>query len=112
MAVGFRNRENLIRHDLHFIDRAIHLKRRKEIYEELYPETKQGVIGGIVSGKSRSKDKGTTMLDIVVQKESEKESFAKDAAIKTGYSKLSVVYRTILYRTVPYRWHNVGIMLA
>lgn len=34
--------ENLVRFDLHYIDRCDQLARRDEIYKELYPETKAG----------------------------------------------------------------------
>ena len=34
--------ENLIRNELHWFDRDMQLKRRKEIYENLHPETRKG----------------------------------------------------------------------
>ena len=50
------------------------LKRRKEIYETLHPETKAGTAGGKASGVSRSGKDRT----------SDKMSFVQDTASKTG----------------------------
>ena len=44
--------ENLIRNELHWLESDKQLKRRKAIYEELHPETKQGTAGAI--GKHNS----------------------------------------------------------
>jgi ParB family chromosome partitioning protein len=37
--------ENLIRAELSPAEQALHITRRKELYEKLHPETKQGAIG-------------------------------------------------------------------
>lgn len=66
--------ENLIREELHYIDRGNQLKRRKEIYEELYPETKVG-------GDKKSKEIKTRIP------RSDKSSFVADTSDKTGRSK-------------------------
>jgi phage N-6-adenine-methyltransferase len=63
--------ENLIRNDLVVLERGEQLKRRKEIYEEIHPETKANVIGGIKRQDSAS----------------ELNSFAKDTSEKTGISQ-------------------------
>jgi ParB family chromosome partitioning protein len=43
--------ENLIRNELNTVERADHFVRRKEIYETLHPETKNGALGGGRDGK-------------------------------------------------------------
>ena len=53
------------------------LKRRKEIYEAMYPETKHGGLPGLPGG-GKAKD------DIM-------SSFATDTANKTGYSSLTAL---------------------
>lgn len=65
--------ENLIRNELHYIDRGEQLKRRKEIYEELYPETKKGAI-----------NQYTKVLS--AESADSKNSFVNDTARKTGVS--------------------------
>jgi ParB family chromosome partitioning protein len=68
--------ENLVRNELHYTIRGEFLMRRKEIYEELHPETKQGIAGGKASGISR----GTSAESALVQ------SFVADTSDKTGVS--------------------------
>ena len=82
----YSNKKNNFCYELLFIDRGNHLKRRKEIYEILNPETKKGVAGGIASGISRSK--GTTAPSAIVQK----KSFVEATIIKTGFSKRKIIF--------------------
>jgi N6-adenosine-specific RNA methylase IME4 len=70
--------ENLIRADLHYTDRAVFLARRKEIYEELYPETKAISKGG--------KFKGNRYKKVV----KETVSFTKNTARKTGLTDRTI----------------------
>lgn len=63
--------ENLVRANLSAAEEAMHLKRRKDLYEKLFPETKKG-------GDPKTK----------VQ--SGKKSFSKDTAEKTGKDKRTV----------------------
>jgi len=76
--------ENLIRYELHFIDRGNHLKRRKEIYEELNPETKHGVVGGLAGGRGRSKI-ATEIISVA-----KKPSFSKDTSNKIGVTERTI----------------------
>lgn len=84
------DKSNLFRHNLHYINHGIHLKRCKEIYEELYPENKQYAH---LKNYPRTPDgrvtkESNTMPNIVLGKSI---SFIKDVAIKTGYSEVTVM---------------------
>jgi ParB family chromosome partitioning protein len=68
--------ENLIRNELHYSERADLLLRRKEIYEELYPETKR---------EATLKQNRNEIIS-----ERTKPSFVKDTAEKTGQSERTV----------------------
>ncbi|MFN3481023.1 MAG: ParB/RepB/Spo0J family partition protein [Thermodesulfovibrionales bacterium] len=68
--------ENLIRAELNALEKAEHLLRRKEIYEELHPETKAGVKGALVKHGRISAN--------------ETVSFAEDTARKTGLSPRTI----------------------
>lgn len=69
--------ENLIRNELFYTDKADQTKRRKAIYEILYPETKNG-------GDRKSKKIRMQTLH------SDRPSFVEDTAKKTGRSKRAV----------------------
>ncbi len=66
--------ENLVRHELNPLDRAVFLFERKTIYERLNPETKAGVAGG----KARQGTAG----EIV--------SFARDTAERVGLTDRTI----------------------
>ena len=70
--------ENLVRNELHYIDSGNLTKRRKEIYEELHPETKQGMVNGQTSKKTN-----LGFLERV-------PSFVKDTSAKTGKSASTI----------------------
>lgn len=69
--------ENLIRHGLDYIDEGKQLARRKEIYEQLHPETRQGQRNG-----QTSKTASGAVL--------ETKPFAEDVAEKLGIAPRTV----------------------
>jgi ParB family chromosome partitioning protein len=78
--------ENLIREPLCREDEALALARRKEIYEELHPETKQGAASGgnqYVGKEVDSRPVGDLASGNVLR-------FTKDTAAKTGKSERSI----------------------
>lgn len=68
--------ENLIRNELHWLESDKQLKRRKAIYEELHPETKQG------NTTERAEVK---RHNVVLQK-----TFTEDTADKLGQSQRNI----------------------
>lgn len=72
--------ENILRVNLTEAQYGKALKRRKELYEALHPETKRGTAGAAVSNKTRHGKDAT----------SDKMSFAADTATKTGTSRRTV----------------------
>jgi len=81
--------ENLIRADLHYIDRGDHLKRRKEIYELLHPETKAGTSQRMgQSAASHPKDSAKVVTPENVP--TTIKTFVADTADKTGMSQSKI----------------------
>lgn len=74
--------ENLQRQELTVLERAEQLARRKNIYEEVYPQTKRGIAGAA----SRWGNDATA--------DSAVASFNKDTAAKTGMSERAVYVET------------------
>lgn len=75
--------ENLIRHDLNPLDRAVFLAQRKEVYELLHPEAKRG---GDRSGQ-------TEKISVW--------SFAKDTADKCGLTDRAIRLAVMIARNLP-----------
>ena len=71
--------ENILRVSLTEAQYGKALKRRKELYEALHPETKRGAAGAHASNKAQGKTHA-----------SDKMSFASDTAAKTGTSRRTV----------------------
>lgn len=69
--------ENLMRSDLSVLERGEHLARRKDVYEELHPETKQGMRNG-----QTSKAEIISVLEPL--------SFASDTASKVGLTDRTI----------------------
>lgn len=88
--------ENLVRAELDGIERGEALKRQKEIYEALHPETRHGFSGGSASAESQRDRKGTDADAASVEdcdsttKAEPPLSFAKYAAQKTGRAERTV----------------------
>lgn len=66
--------ENLVRHELNPLDRAVFLAERKAVYEQLHPETKAGVAGG--------KARQGSATEII--------SFARDTAERIGLTDRTI----------------------
>ena len=77
--------ENLIRNDLHYTERGDYLRRRKEIYEAMYPETRHGVAGG--------KARQGSATEII--------SFAEDTAQKSGVTERTVRQEIQIAESLP-----------
>ena len=69
--------ENLIRNELHYIDRGNQESRRKEIYEELFPKTKKGNSQALGMNKSIGNNVSAETAT----------TFVSDTANKTGRSE-------------------------
>jgi ParB-like chromosome segregation protein Spo0J len=72
--------ENLIRNEYHFTERGEHLKRRKEIYEKIYPESKP----------EEQRKKGLNVSGEIISSLEETKTFVQDTAEKTGVSERTI----------------------
>ena len=77
--------ENLMRHDLNPLDRAVSLAERKRIYEAKHPETRNGAQGGRGGAWN----------------ENDTVSFSKDAAEKTGLDERTIQRAVSIAEGIP-----------
>jgi N6-adenosine-specific RNA methylase IME4/ParB-like chromosome segregation protein Spo0J len=91
--------ENLARGELSPAERAIHVAKRKEIYERQHPETKQGKAPGKAGGGK------------IATKNPESGSFVKDTAAKTARSRSAVAADAARHKHIPQIAACVGTSL-
>lgn len=82
--------ENLIRADLSPAERALHIARRKELYEKKHPETKPTKAGGPGPAKNRRQVGDDTTAGRKLGDDTTAERFTRDAAERTGQSERKV----------------------
>ena len=90
--------ENLTRGELSPAERAIHIDKRKQIYERLHPETSHGGAPGKAGGGK-------------VAKEANFASFADDTAAKAGRSRRSVSLDATRAKKIPQITEVIGTSL-
>jgi N6-adenosine-specific RNA methylase IME4 len=90
--------ENLSRNELSPAERAIHVSRRKEIYERLHPVTKHGGAPGKAGGGK-------------IAKEENFSSFADDTAAKSGRTERSVRQDSTRAKHIPQIASVIGTSL-
>lgn len=77
--------ENLIRRELSALDRATFLAQRKAVFEEMYPDTKQG--------GDRKSDQSEARFGLI--------SFSRSTAERLGITERSVEIAVARYRNIP-----------
>lgn len=82
--------ENIVRNELTALERADHLKRRKEIYEALHPQTRNGAQGG-----------GRNGVGTRTRTESEIVSFSVDTAAKSKLSERTIQHDVQIAADIP-----------
>ena len=80
--------ENLVRHDLNQLDRAVFLAERKAVYERLHPEAKHGGAPGKAGGGK-------------VAKEDTMSGFARDTAERCGIHERTIRRAVMIAEKLP-----------
>lgn len=101
--------ENLARGDLSPAERAIHVAKRKEIYERQHPETKQGGAQG--AGRGRGKIQRSQVGIFVSPPAPKRGGFTTETAAKTGNSKTSIARDSTRAKHIPQIAACVGTSL-
>jgi ParB family chromosome partitioning protein len=74
--------ENLCRAELTMLERSEHLLKRKELYEQLHPETRQHIAGAVAANAAMGRGDATDNLSVA--------SFSADTAVTTGLTDRSI----------------------
>jgi ParB-like chromosome segregation protein Spo0J len=91
--------ENLIRADLTPAEEAVHIGRRKELYEKVHPETMHGAVG-----RRGKRSQNATSFEPV-------DAFIDDTAKKTGKHRATIARKAARAKKVPVLPDIVGTSL-